>query len=340
LVSCTTPPTDTQGAPAWLAGLERAYPSREWVAVTAEGTDRPQAESAAMNALARAFRTDVASLTQMTQRFSRIIDSATGSRTIAFNESENFRQDVNTATNIKGLIGVQIDTYRAPDNTVYVCARMNRRECAARYSGMIRENARIINTLLTAAAPIQGTFDAFARLSFAHAIAEVTDNFQNILEVLDTLAVSRKPAYGGAAAIRIKMLECASLITIGIALNTEQQADRTLLTRAAGSFFRDLGFRINEQGSLPDGNAGNYVLRVNARFETIRQNVVSCRYYLDAALENANRAAIFTFTEDDRKAHPNMESESRRLAVRAAETSFKEGKFATEFETWLNTLIE
>jgi len=334
LVACVTPPTNTQGAPAWLTSLERAYPSREWVAVTAEGADRPQAESAAMNALARAFRTDVASLTQMTQRFSQIIDSATGSRTVTFTESENFRQDVNTTTNIKGLIGVQIDTYRASDNTVYVCARMNRRECAARYSGMIRENARIINTLLAAAAPIQGTFDAYARLSFAHSIAEVTDNFQNILEVLDTSAVSRKPAYGGAAAIRTKMLECASLITIGIALNTDQQADRTLLTRAAGSFFRDLGFRIDESGS------GNYVLRVNARFETIRQNVVSCRYYLDAALENANGAAIFSFTEDDRKAHPNMESEARRLAVRAAETSFKEGKFAAEFEAWLNTLIE
>jgi hypothetical protein len=310
------------------------------VAVTAEGAGRPQAEQAAMNALARAFRTDIASLTQMSQRFSRIVDNASGSRTITFNESENFRQDVNTSTNIKGLIGVQIDTYRAPDNTVYVCARMNRRECAARYTGMIRENAAIINTLLAAASPIQGTFDVYSRLSFAHAIAEVTDNFQNILEVLDTSAVSRKPAYGGAAAIRTKMLECASLITIGITVNTEQQADRTLLTRAAGSFFRDLGFRINEQGSFPNRSAGNYVLRVNARFGTIRQNVVSCRYYLDAALENANSAAIFTFTEDDRKAHPNMESEARRLAVSAAETSFKEGKFAMEFDAWLNSLLE
>ena len=334
LVSCATPPANVQGAPVWLTSLERAYPSREWVAVTAEGTSRPQAETEAMNALARAFRTDVASLTYMTQRFSQIIDSAAGSRTIVFNESENFRQDVNTASDIKGLIGVQIDAYRAPGNTVHICARMNRRECAARYSGMIRENSSIINTLLAAASPIQGTFDAYARLSFARAIAEVTDNFQNILEVLDASAVNRKPAYGGAAAIRTKMLECASLITIGIALNTEQQTDRTLLTRAAGSFFRDLGFRINESGDC------NYVLRVNARFETIRQNVISCRYYLDAALENANGAAIFTFTEDDRKAHPNMESEARRLAVSAAETSFKEGKFAQEFEAWLNSLIK
>ena len=335
-LSCvTTPPSASSAptAPTWLTDLETAYPSRQWIAVTAEGASQSQAEQAAMNALARAFRTDIASLTQATQRFIQIIDTATGIRTITFSESENFRQDVNTTTNIKGLIGVQIDTYRAPNNTVYVCARMNRRECAARYSGMIRENTAIINTLLTAAAPA-GTFEAYSRLSFAHAIAEITDNFQNLLEVLDPTTANRRPAYGGANSIKTKMLECASLITIGITITTEQQADKTLLTRAAGSFFRDLGFKVNEQGN------GNYVLRANIRFETITQNVISSRYYIDAALENANRTAIFTFTEDDRKAHPNMETEARRLAVRAAETSFKEGKFAQEFDAWLNTLIE
>ena len=330
-LSCvTTPPSASSAptAPTWLTALETAYPSRQWIAVTAEGASQNQAEQAAMNALARAFKTDIASLTQASQRFTQIIDTATGIRTITFNESEHFRQDVNTTTNIKGLIGVQIDTYRAPDNTVYVCARMNRRECAARYSGMIRENTNIINTLLTAAAPT-GTFEAYSRLSFAHAIAEITDNFQNLLEVLDPTTANRRPSYGGANALKTKMLECAALITIGITITTEQQADKTLLTRAAGSFFRDMGFRINEQGN------GNYTLRANIRFETITQNVISSRYYIDAALENANRTAIFTFTEDDRKAHPNMETEARRLAVRAAETSFKEGNFAQEFETWL-----
>jgi uncharacterized protein YciW len=243
---------------------------------------------------------------------------------------------VNTSTNIQGLIGVQIDVYRAPDKTVYVNARMNRRESAARYSGMIRENVATINRLLADAAAItqQDTFDVYSRLSFAHAIALVTDNFQNILEVLDPTAANRKPGYGGANAIKTKMLECALRITIGVAVDTEQATDKTLLTRAAGSFFRNLGFKTNEQG------AGTYVLRVNARFEGLAQNVNSCRYYLDAALENRSKVSVFSFTEDDRKAHPNNAAEARRLAVRAAETSFKEGKFAQEFNTWLNSLLD
>lgn len=325
-----------QTAPVWVTSLEKAYPSKEWVAVNAQGASQPQTESAAMNALARAFRTDIASITQASQKFSEIIDNAANSGKIKFDESKNFTQEVNTASNIKGLIGVQVDIYQASDKTVHVNARMNRRECSARYSGMIRENTAIINTLLASAAamPRQDTFDVYARLGFAHSIAQVTDNFQNILEVLDPTAVRRKPDYGGANAIKTKMLETAALITIGVTIDTEQQADKTLFTRAAGSFFRDLGFRINEQGQ------GGYTLRANVRFDTIQQNVISCRYYLDAALVNTNGTSIFTFTEDDRKAHPDTASEARRLAARAVETSFKEGQFAVEFNTWLNSLVE
>jgi hypothetical protein len=289
-----------------------------------------------MNALARAYRTDIASLTQSSQQYSEIINNAANNKNISFNESKNFSQEIITTTNIKGLIGVQIDTYRENDNTVHINARRNRSECAARYSSLIRENTANINTLSASAAayPDKASFDVYARLAFARAIAQVTDNFQNILEVLDAQAVNRRPNYGGADAIKIKMLECASLITIGIIVDTEQQADKTLFTRAAGSYYRDLGFKINEQGT------GNYTLRANVRFQTITQSVVSCRYYLDAALENANKAAIFTFTEDDRKAHPDTAPEARRLAVRAVETSFKEGQFANEFNSWLNSLLD
>jgi len=328
-------PLSAQAVPAWVNDLEKAFPSRDWVAVAAQGGSQPQAESAAMNALARAFKTDVASLTQASQKFSQIVNEAAGKKTVSFDESKNFSQDVNTSTNVRGLIGVQTDVYRAPDKTVYVNARMNRRECAARYSGMIRENAATVSRLLAAAAvPQQGTFDVYSRLSFAYAIALATDNFQNILEVLDPQAANRRPGYGGANAVKTKMLECAARITVGIVIDTEQQADRTLLARAAGSFFRDLGFKTNEQ------NAGNYVLRANARFEGLAQNVSSCRYYLDAALEDRGRTAFFSFTEDERKAHPSSASEARRLAVRAAEASFKEGKFAQEFSSWLNSLLD
>ena len=35
--------------------------------------------------------------------------------------------EIDVSTNIKGLIGVQLDVYRDNRNTIHVCARMNRR---------------------------------------------------------------------------------------------------------------------------------------------------------------------------------------------------------------------
>jgi len=325
--------SNAQTTPDWVNNLERSYPNREWVAVTGQGDSRYQAESNAMNALARVYKTDVAGITQASQQFSQIINNSLGSKNINFEESSNFFQEVDVSTNIKGLIGIQIDTFRDNRGTVYVCARMNRKESASRYSGMVRENAAIINNLL-AAAGTSGTFENYARLSFANALAQATDNFQNILEVLDSTAVNRRPAYGGAASIKAKMLECASRITIGIIINTEQAVNRALFTRAVGSFFKERGFKTNEHGT------GDYVLRANIRFEDIFQNVISCRYFLDASLENRNGVSIFSFTEDDRKAHRNSQPEAGRLAARAVEISFKEEKFAKEFDLWLNSFIE
>ena len=348
LISCVFPPVQTpkqedETVPIWVNDLERAFPSRDWVRVPGEAKTRAQAENSVISALAQTFRTDVESLTQASQRYSQFIREAGGIKDINFEQSQNFEQMVTTGSRVRGLIGVQIDTYLAPNSTVYACARMNRRECAARYSGMIRENTANINRLLAlaASAPEQGTFEVYSRLSFAHAIAQETDNFQNILEVLDPSAINNRPSYGSANAIKIKMLECAARITIGITINTEKTEDRNSITRAASSFFTNLGFRINEQGSFGQSSAGNYVLRANVRFEEQRfLRVIHCYYYLDAALENRNRTALFAHSDSASGTHVSITSEARRNAVQAVEVSFKEGKFAQNFNTWLNSLLE
>jgi hypothetical protein len=335
IMACTTQPTvSAQRAPNWVTNLNGAFPAKDWVAVTASDTSQRRAESAAMNALARAFETDVESLSQASQQFSQIVSDAAGKRSVSFDQSQSLSQSVSTSSDVQGLIGVQMDSFTASDGTVYVVARMNRKECAASYSGMVRENVNIIDQLLDMAGPNPRTLESYASLSFAYRLALITDNFQGILEVLDPTASGRRPGYGGANAIRTTMQKCAAAITIGIEIDTEESSDKTLLTRAAGSFFRDLGFRTNERGQ------GNYVLRANVSFETIKQALISCRFYFDAALENQDGDALFMFTDDDRKAHPNNESEARRLAVRAVESSIKDGPFASEFDYWLNSLLD
>jgi hypothetical protein len=318
-----------------VTNLEQAFPSRDWVAVTASGTNQSRAEAAAMNALAQAFKTDVASLTQASQQFSQIVSDSAGKKTVSFDEAKNFSQEVNTSTNVQGLIGVQTDLYRAGDGTVYTNARMKRDESAARYSGMIRENEAIINRLLALAAPLPVGFEKYAALSFAHAVAQVTDNFQNILEVLDPRATSRRPGYGGANAIKVRMLECAAGITVVLSVETPVRQEATLITRAFGSFFSDRGFKTNTQGT------GLYFLIANVNFEdtAFSQRVQATRYYLDVALEDKNGNAVFAFTEDDRKNH-NLAQQAHRLALNAVEESVKEARFAQEFDAWLNSLLD
>ena len=319
--------------PDWVRDLGTAYPSADWVAVTGQATSRNGAEDAAMNALARAFKTDIASLTETNERFSQIVNDAPGKKGVTFNESRDFSSQVKTASSVTALIGVETGTFQAGD-TWYANARMNRRDCAARYAGMVRENESVINSLLGRALESRDSFDAFAALYYAASIARVTDSFQNILEVLDPAAVNRRPAYGGETAIKNRMQALAGRVTVGIAVETEDRQEAFTIRRALGSFFTGMGFKINEQGP------GDYTLGARVIFETVETTQVkTCRWFLDAALENRGGTEIYSYTGQNRAAHL-LDNEARRLALRGVENSVKEGDFAEDFNRWLGTLLE
>ncbi|MDR1932354.1 MAG: hypothetical protein LBQ57_05960, partial [Spirochaetales bacterium] len=229
-----------QTAPGWVGNLEAAYPDRDFVRVSASAPSRGAAESAAMNALAQVFKTDVASLTQSSQAFAQVLSETAGKKTVAFDESRNFVQDISTSTNVRGLIGVQTDIFQASDGTVYVAARMNRRECGARYQAMIRENDRVIAQLLAQAGSLPATFDAYAALNYAYNIAVPTDNFQGIWEVLDSRAVSQKPSYGSADAIKVLLQNTARAIVIAVTVEGDSGGR---ILRSFTQFFSGRGFR-------------------------------------------------------------------------------------------------
>jgi hypothetical protein len=325
-----------RSTPDWVWNLEKAYPSADWMAVTGQAESQQDAEDAAMNSLARSFKTDVASLTETNQRFSQIVQDAAGKKSVAFNESRDFSSRVNVSSSVNALIGVETGTFRAADGAWHANARMNRRECAARYAGMVRENEAVITTLLNRAALLESRsgFEAYAALCYAAPLAQVTDNFQNILEVLDPTAVNRRPGYGGAAAIRTRMLSLAGRITLGLRVETEDRQEEVTLRRALGSFFTGMGFKVNEQGR------GDYTVSARVSFETVdTTQTKTCRWFLDAALEERGGQALFSYTGQGRSAHL-LNNEARRLALRGVESSVKEGDFAGNFNAWLGSLLE
>jgi hypothetical protein len=323
-----------QTAPGWVADLARAFPASDWVAVQGTGADRAAAESAAMNALARAFKTDVASLTQASQRMSQIVTDAAGKQSITFNESRNLAAEVTTASQVRGLIGVQTDLYQAPDGTCYVNARMNRRECAARYSAMIQENGRVIARLMNLAAGMPSGFDAYSALNYAYNLAVPTDNFQNILEVLDPRTVSQKPSYGSADAIKVLLQNAARSIVIRVMVSGDT-GDR--ITRSFTQFFSACGFRTTRSG------ASTYLFNAsleleNADFGT-NQRYQDVRYALNVYAEDAEGIEVFSFSGEGRASHAT-ESEARQLALRKVEASIGEEDFAAAFNAYLSALLE
>ncbi|MDR1904997.1 MAG: hypothetical protein LBQ88_22290 [Treponema sp.] len=325
-----------QSTPDWVQNPEQAYPSTDWVAVTGQGAGQKEAEDAAMNALARAFKTDIASLTEANQRFFQIVNDVAGKKSVNFNEGRDFSSQVKTASSVKALIGVETGIFQSAEGTWYANARMNRRECAARYAGMVRENEAVIKTLLGRAATLEGRsgFEAYAALYYAASVAQVTDNFQNILEVLDPSSVNRRPGYGGAAAIKTRMLTMSGRITLGLSVETEDRQEAVTIRRALGALFTGMGFKVNEQGM------GDYILNARVMFEVVDTTQVrTCRWFLDAALKARDGRVLFSYTGQDRAAH-FLDQEARRLALRDVESSVKEGDFAGNFDAWLGSLLE
>jgi hypothetical protein len=322
-------------APLWVTEPGRAFPESEWISVVHAARTRDAAQNAAYNDLAVRFRVDVLGLETASRQFAQVVSETDGKKSVGFAESSAFARDVSAETNVSGLIGVVTDFFTAPDGTVYANARMNRKECGARYSAMIRENAAVISSLEAEAAQKPNTFDAYAALNLAVPIAEVTDNFLTILEVLDASATSRRPGYGGVNAVKQLRQKCAQGITIGLEVDVHGEEEAVIVTRAFGSFFKDRGFKTNDSGK------GIYVLRGDLlieRTETSATGPKACRYYLNAELENADGDAVFSFSGNQRQNHNNM-SEAYRRALRAAEASIKTGQFAAEFDAFLISLI-
>jgi hypothetical protein len=317
-----------------VQNLEQVYPSREWVAVTGQGTDRDQAESAAMNALARAFKTDVESLASASRQFSQAVNTAAGKNTVSFDQSQNFAQEVNTTSNVRGLIGVQTDVYTADDKTVYVNARMHRAECGQRYQAMIRENDRVITQLLDTAKSLPAGFDAYAVLGYAHSIAVPTDNFQNIWEVLDPRAVSQKPSYGNADTVRTQMQNIARAIDIAVTVegDTDGRIQRTF-----AQFFSGRGFRTTRSGAAvyrfnADLSLDYVDLGQNQRYPTVR-------FILNVYAEDRNGFEVFSYSGEGLGIHIS-ESEAWQQALRKVEDSIGKEEFAAEFDKYLSSLLK
>ena len=339
LASCAGSPSsrDNASAPLWVTDKDKAYPNSEWLCVVEQETDAKIAERAAISRLAQVFRVDLNSVTSANRQLVEAIGSVKKKTYVAGVQSTSVSQDLVAASAVSGLIGLQVESWTNPrDGRAYANARMNRKECSARYSAMIRENEKVIQSLKDEADQNPATFEAYELLNLAHAVALVTDNYHSLLTVLDTSAISKQPSYGNAEAVKslARIAGQAIVVTVKVTGDIDGR-----IAKAYAECFNSRGFRTNT------GGANSYLLQASFSLEDAdlpnEFNYKYVWYVLNYSLMNRAGVEVLSSSENGREGHITQAT-ARQRTIRAAEdtiTNPEKKGFAANFDAFLASLL-
>jgi hypothetical protein len=329
--SCAGSPK-TQTPPLWVTDTEKVYPDRDWLVVVEAEQDAKLAERAAVTRLAQVFRVDLVSITDANRQFAETISSVKGKKRLITSQSSDIAQELISTSAVSGLIGLQVESWANPNGRSYANARMNRKECSARYSSMIRENEKVIGGLLEDAERNPGTFEAFQTLNLAYSFAVVTDNLHSLLTVLDPSAISRRPSYGNAEAVKSLAQSAGRSIVVTVGVNGDNSGR---IEKAFTECLNSRGFRTSAAGN------NSYVLAATFQLEDVdlkNQSNKFARYILNYSLKDRGGVEIFSSSDNGREGHLT-ESEARQRAIRAAEQFITSKGFAVNFDAFLASLL-
>ena len=315
-------------APLWVTDKDKAFSEAEWVCAVEQAPSRAEAQSASASSLARVFKMDVKSVTSAAHNFAQAASAGGGQSSM----HRSLRQQVDTSSDVAGLMGVVNDFWAAPDGSWYAAARMNRKEGAATYSSIIKQNRDVISTLLDDAAAAPATFEAYEALAFALDLAPLNDNYLSILSVLNNSArQSIKVSYGNAAAVRALAQKAAAGIVIAVEVSGD---DAGSIAKAFADVFSKRKFRTIS------GGAGAYTLSAEFSLfqEEAPENMYRVRYLVNAVLQDNQGEEIVSFTENKRVTS-TTQSQTIARAVRDAGKSISETGFAKNFDDYLASLL-
>jgi hypothetical protein len=331
--SCAASPQVQTAAPLWVTDTEKVYPDRDWLVVVEAEQDAKLAERAAVTRLSQVFRVDLVSITDANRQFAETVGSVKGKKLLITSESNVIAQELISTSAVSGLIGLQVESWSNPKGRSYANARMNRKECSARYSAMIRENEKVISGLKEEAEKNPRSFEAFRMLNLAHSFAVVTDNLHSLLTVLDISAISRRPSYGNAEAVKSLAQSAGRSIVVTVRVNGDNSGR---IEKAFTESLNSRGFRTNAAGD------NSYVLAASFQVEDAvienPNNYKFARYILNYSLKDSGGAELFSSSDNGREGHLT-ESEAKQRAVRAAEQTIASKGFAVNFDAFLASLL-
>ena len=334
LAACASKPAVKNEPPLWVTDQEKVYPDKDWLCVVEAEQDAKLAERAAITRLAQVFRVDLNSVTNANRQLAESINNVRGKTNLITSQSSDIAQELVSTSTVSGLIGLQVESWENNSGRSYANARMNRKECSARYSAMIKENENVIDHLKEEAEKNPGTFEALMYLKVAYSIALATDNFHSLLTVLDPSKIATRPSYGNAEAVNTLAQNASRAIIITVKVSGDVD------NRIATAFTQS----INARGFRTDASGNNiYTLDASFKLEDLNQEHPQykfTRYILNYSLKNNANVEIFSHSVNDREAHLSH-SEARQVAIRRAEdliTNAGKDGFSANFDAFLASL--
>jgi predicted nucleic acid-binding protein len=319
--------------PLWVTDTEKVYPDRDWLVVVEAEQDAKLAERAAITRLTQTFRVDLVSVTNANRQLAETISSVKGKTRVITSQSNDIAQELVSTSVVSELIGLQVESWANSQGRSYANARMNRKECSARYSAMIRENEKVIDRLFEEAERNPRTFEAFQTLNLAYSFAQVTDNFHSLLTVLDPSAISKRPSYGNAEAVKSLAQNAGRSIVVTVKVNGDNSGR---IEKAFTECLNSRGFRTSSAGD------NFYVLAGSFQLEDVDivnpNNYKYARYVLNYSLKNKDGAELLSSSNNGREGHLTV-SEARQRALRAAEQNIASTGFAVNFDAFFASLL-
>jgi hypothetical protein len=320
-------------APAWVSDYNAVYPDALWVCVVESARNKDAASANAHNSIAKTFKVDVKGVSNAMQSMSQTVQ---GGKASILKNSAISRQ-VEASTDVSGLMGVISDSWTAADGTVYVCSRMNRRDGAVLYTSIISENDKVIRDFTKDSESHIGSFEAYQSLQIAANLAVITDNYLNILSVLnpasrDALSVS----YGNAPSVKKRADESIRAVVIAIKV----EGDTTgRIKKAFQTVFTKHGFRTQDAATNANGT-GAYLFSVEF---TLSEAVYNddrkyARYELNAALADSAGNELLAYSDNQREGHATY-AEAEKRALRVAESSISNHEYENSFVNIFNEFL-
>ena len=314
-------------APDWILNPSSAYPDSEYVSAVGLGNSRQAAERDATAAITREIKQRVQA--EITAQESLVNDG------LGWSQNNSLFSTVDTTSDIE-ISGITIQEVYSVKHSGgedwYALALINRQQTGSYYKTKAQNNIDVINAKIIEAYKNPNTFTSAEILHQAVVLAEETDMYLDILNVVNSKMRSIiVPDYKNAQAVAELERQMRANVTVFI----DVDGDVNGRIQAA---FKSVLKKYSVTTSL-DKDTAAYVLEVSVSFTPFEMTAdvanKYARYTLDAAMvEQSTGNTVFTYAENGREAHLT-ESEAVQRAIRTTEQAINQ-KFSAQFGSFIN----